>query len=39
MNLTLNYCVINRFKVLEYYRVCSAFESVYALYLSVISYF
>ena len=39
MHLTLNCCVINQFKMLEYYRVCSAFESVYALHLSVIYYF
>ncbi len=36
MHLTANGCVINRFEMLEYYRVCSTFESVYALPLSVI---
>ncbi len=36
MHLTPNGCVINRFEMLEYYRVCSTFESVYALPLSVI---
>ncbi len=39
MHLTLNCSVINRSKMLEYYRVCSAFESVYVLHLSVIYYF
>ncbi len=39
MHLTLKCCVINQFKMLEYYRVCSAFESVYALHLSAIYYF
>ncbi len=29
----------NRFKMLEYYRVCSTFESVFALPLDVIYYF
>ena len=39
MYLTPNSCVEDRFKMLEYYRVCSTFESVFALLLSVISYF
>jgi hypothetical protein len=39
MHLTLNGCVENRFKMLEYQSVCSAFESVFALPLSVIYYF
>ena len=39
MHLTPNGCVKNRFEMLEYYRVCSAFESVFALPLDVIYYF
>ena len=39
MHLTPNGCVNNRFKMLEYYRVCSTFESVFALPLDVIYYF
>jgi hypothetical protein len=39
MHLTPNGCVTNRFEMLEYYRVCSTFESVCALPLGVIYYF
>ena len=39
MRLTPKGCVENRFKMLEYYRVCSTFESVFAVPLSVIRYF
>mgnify|MGYP005810678563 CR=1 len=39
MHLTPKGCVENRFKMLEYERVCSTFESVFALPLDVIWYF
>ena len=39
MHLTPNGCVVNRFKMLGYCRVCSAFESVCALPLDVTCYF
>jgi hypothetical protein len=39
MHLTPKGFVVNRFKILEYYRVCSAFESVYVAPLNVIYYF
>ena len=39
MHLTLNGFVKNRFKMLEYCRVCSTFESVFASPLNVIYYF
>ncbi len=38
MHLTPKGIVANRFKMLEYCRVCSTFESVFALPLAVICY-
>ena len=39
MHLTPKAFVKNRFKMLEYESVCSAFESIFALPLGVIYYF
>ena len=39
MHLMPKDCVTNRFKMLEYYRVCSTSESVCALPLDMICYF
>jgi hypothetical protein len=39
MYLTPNGIVKNQFKILEYYRVCSVFESVFAAPLGVIYIF
>lgn len=39
MRLTPKGGVENRFKMLVYFRVCSAFESVFAVPLGVIRYF
>jgi hypothetical protein len=39
MHLTPKGFVVNRLKILEYYRVCSVFESFYVAPLSVTYYF